>query len=199
MKIHLVRHFPANKNISAEAEKTFGSVKGGILRPLDTQKAATLSPKFRALLADENPHFTLLGYSPAVRTAATLLITTVGLAKGVPPLVEIPELYWTDETIAGLMPDFKVHDVDTAKYSPKGLEALDQLGKQGADGIRRVIAEADITEGDVLFVGHGPLTAATAYHLAGTEEAKQYCLSVLAKEGSRFVVEGTKVTFVPLE
>lgn len=198
MKIHLVRHFPADKAISAEAEKTFGT-RGGILRPLDTVKTAQLAPKFRELLQVTEPQFTLLGHSPTVRAAATLLIGTVGLANGAPAPIVVPELYWTDESIAGIMADFKVHDVNTGEWSAEGLAALDVLGKQGADGIRRVLTEANVTEGDVLFVGHGPLTAATAYNLAGTWKAKDLCLSVLAKEGSRFVVEGEAVRFIPLE
>lgn len=83
--------------------------------------------------------------------------------------------------------------------APRGLEALDKLGKQGADGIRRVLAEKGIDQGDVYFVGHGPLTVSTAYHLAGnTSEARAFCLACPANEGSRFIVEGEDITFVPL-
>lgn len=198
MKIHLVRHFPAVKN--AEVEKLLGATKGGALRQLDTQKAARLAPIFRAQLADGNPHFALLGHSPTIRAAATILICTVGMANGV-PVVEVPELYWPDDaSIAGIMPDFLAHNIDTSKWSDQGLADLNQLGKTGADGIRRVLAEKGITEGDVFFVGHGPLIVSTAYHLAGnTPEAKAYCLGCAAGEGSRFVIEGDKVTFVSLQ
>ncbi|MBI2476105.1 MAG: hypothetical protein HYV67_02595 [Candidatus Taylorbacteria bacterium] len=196
MKIHVVRHFPAVKNV--EVEKMLGATKGGALRPLDIQKAARLAPIFRAKLEAEKPKFTLLGHSPTIRAAATMLITTVGIADGA-PVVEVPELYWTDENIAGTMADFKAHDVDVSKWSAEGLAALDRLGQTGADGICRVLDEGKVTQGDVFFVGHGPLTLAVAYRLAGTPEAKQFCLGCVAKEGSRFVVDGDKVAFVPFE
>lgn len=196
MRIHIVRHFPAVKN--AEVEKAFGATEGGKLRPLDTEKAVLLAPIFRAKLEEEHPHFTLIGHSPTIRAASTMMIVTVGIANGV-PVVQVPEMYWTDESIAGIMADFKAHDVNTSKWSSEGHMALYKLGMTGAAGIRRVLAEKKVTNGDILFVGHGPLTSITAALLAGTEEAMQFCLSCTAKEGSKFVVEGTKVTFVPLE
>jgi len=198
VRAHIVRHFPAIKN--KKIEEVLGATEGAKLRPLDTFKVAKLAPIFRAKLAAENPHFALLGNSPTVRTAATMLIATVDIADAECPTVEIQELYWTDESIAGIMPDFTAHGINTSKWSHAGLEALDLLGKTGASGIVQAITELRVTKGDVLFVGHAPLTISTAYHLAGnTSEAREFCLSCTAGEGSRFVIENGKVSFVPLE
>ncbi|MFA6992551.1 MAG: hypothetical protein WC269_04720, partial [Candidatus Gracilibacteria bacterium] len=175
LRYHIVRHLPAVKN--AAAEKAFGATEGAKLRQLDTAKAAKLAPIFREKLADENPHFTLLGHSPTIRTAATMLLVTVGMANPATPVVEVPELYWTDASIEGIMADFTAHNINISKWSSEGLAALDTLGKTGANGIRRVLAEKNVTEGDAMFVGHGPLTVAIAYHLAGnTAGAKEFCL-----------------------
>ena len=198
MTRHIVRHFAAEdiKFTVNGAEVTIPNK----YRHLDLKKAEEMAVKFRQhLIAGgiSDTDIKLRGHSAAFRTKYSLLLGTVGIANGT-PVVEIPELSIGSDPDSLLMIEgFKAHGVKVWEYSPEQIAACDRIGARGAEPIKA--AEAGITDGETIWFTHAPISAFFALHLAGNPAgARERLLRLPSNEGDRLVVEGDKITLVPL-
>lgn len=154
----------------------------------------------RDKLAKENLNIVFTGHSVAIRAKYSLLLATIGIVNnGIHP-VEIPGLFTGDDDDGKtIMAACSKQGLIPSKWDEPSQEALRRFGKGGADSINKALADAGITEGDVLIFSHGPFANAQAAYLAGGDaETVAKLFAVDTKEGDRFLIEGAFVSHLPL-
>lgn len=198
MKRHIVRHFAA-QDIKFPVNGVDVTIPNQF-RHLDLEKAENMARQFRQkLTTGASLGIQLRGHSAAFRTKYTLLLATIGICDDA-VVVEIPELSIGSDPDSKLMIEgFKAHNVKIWEYSPEQIAACDRIGARGARAIEAAEAKFGITSGETIYFTHAPISTFFAIHLAGiTTFAGAELLRLPNNEGSRFVVDGEKISLIPL-
>ncbi len=194
LNIHFVRHFAANPTVPG----IVAGREGNLARHLDYAKAFVQASKFRPNFFFNRPDVKLMLFSPAQRTHATLDLITVGMVSGDVPRLIVPELFPSAEQMPAIETAWKSNGPDVSKYDDAAISVCDDFGRTAFSAIQCACAE--VTEGNVLIVGHAPTIQFAALQCAGnTPENRKLVLETAMGEGDRFVISIQDYTILGLQ